>query len=516
MSSDWGSSPPQPAAEQETGFVDPHPSEERGRIYHLGAKQILTAFLGKDRVRRLLRSERGPGGGPGRREGTLTDTEGGAAPPSRVIGGRGLPKLINQGPGPGCWPSWTPQPVLGPGPRRPREEKRGDTRAAMASLLGAYPWPEGLECPALDAELSDGPSPPAAPRPPGDKGSESRIRRPMNAFMVWAKDERKRLAVQNPDLHNAELSKMLGKSWKALTLSQKRPYVDEAERLRLQHMQDYPNYKYRPRRKKQAKRLCKRVDPGFLLSSLSRDQNVLPEKRSGSRGALGEKEDRGEYSPSTALPSLRGCYHEGPAGGGGTPSSVDTYPYGLPTPPEMSPLDVLEPEQTFFSSPCQEEHGHPRRIPHLPGPPYSPEYTPSPLHCSHPLGSLALGQSPGVSMMSPVSGCPPSPAYYSPATYHPLHSNLQAHLGQLSPPPEHPGFDALDQLSQVELLGDMDRNEFDQYLNTPGHPDSATGAVALSGHVPVSQMTSTGPTETSLISVLADATATYYNSYSVS
>ena len=91
------------------------------------------------------------------------------------------------------------------------------------------------------------------------------IKRPMNAFMVWSRGQRRKMAQENPKMHNSEISRRLGIDWKLLDDEQKRPFIDEAKRLRSLHMKEHPDYKYRPRRK--PKSLMKKVSYPYTFAN---------------------------------------------------------------------------------------------------------------------------------------------------------------------------------------------------------------------------------------------------------
>ncbi|ESN97201.1 hypothetical protein HELRODRAFT_125118, partial [Helobdella robusta] len=81
------------------------------------------------------------------------------------------------------------------------------------------------------------------------KKSTNRIKRPMNAFIVWSQIERRKIAEAQPDLHNALISQQLGTRWKQMSKEKRQPYVDEANRLKELHGKEYPNYRFQPRKK---------------------------------------------------------------------------------------------------------------------------------------------------------------------------------------------------------------------------------------------------------------------------
>uniref|UniRef100_UPI0037E82DB2 transcription factor SOX-4b n=1 Tax=Semicossyphus pulcher TaxID=241346 RepID=UPI0037E82DB2 len=127
------------------------------------------------------------------------------------------------------------------------------------------------------------------------KTPSGHIKRPMNAFMVWSQIERRKIMEQSPDMHNAEISKRLGKRWKLLRDSDKIPFIREAERLRLKHMADYPDYKYRPRKKVKSS-ASKPGSNGDKAEKLNSSSNNTSTKSSSSSRKSGSK------SPSSSRP----------------------------------------------------------------------------------------------------------------------------------------------------------------------------------------------------------------------
>ncbi|GAA6219864.1 transcription factor Sox-2-like [Lates japonicus] len=128
-----------------------------------------------------------------------------------------------------------------------------------------------------------------------------RIKRPMNAFMVWSRIHRCALRRACPGVSLTDTSIQLGCEWSKLSIEQKRPYYEVAEQLKYMHKQLFPDYEFRPQRRKGREHLSlgqgARQDPG-VSSFVS--QSTIP--------AQSELQDLAMYPYPTLMPCTVGYY----------------------------------------------------------------------------------------------------------------------------------------------------------------------------------------------------------------
>ncbi|XP_018331223.1 high mobility group B protein 7-like isoform X2 [Agrilus planipennis] len=91
--------------------------------------------------------------------------------------------------------------------------------------------------------------------PPDCLHETLKIRRPQNAFMIFANEFRKKLASENPSESNKDISVRLGNMWKTLPGNVKAIYYSAAKKANDEHKTKYPGYYYSPKEARLRKEL---------------------------------------------------------------------------------------------------------------------------------------------------------------------------------------------------------------------------------------------------------------------
>ncbi|RIA87945.1 high mobility group box protein, partial [Glomus cerebriforme] len=74
-----------------------------------------------------------------------------------------------------------------------------------------------------------------------------RTPRPPNAFILYRQAKQADVFAQNEKLSNAEVSKIVSKMWWKENEEERFQWEKRADMMKVKHMQDYPDYVYKPK-----------------------------------------------------------------------------------------------------------------------------------------------------------------------------------------------------------------------------------------------------------------------------
>ncbi|KAI0294141.1 hypothetical protein BC826DRAFT_1104740 [Russula brevipes] len=162
--------------------------------------------------------------------------------------------------------------------------------------------------------------------------SDGTPRRPMNAFMIFARRRRPQVSAANQTMRTGDISKILSKEWNSMDVADKQFYLDQAKRLKETFNSKYPDYVYRRRPNNSRKKRR----PDATINSL------LDPSTAGDTGDDFPVAHDFDYQsadgqdPARELAPSRGSSHSGMASGYGDNSTIPSphgtlSPYGYPS-----------------------------------------------------------------------------------------------------------------------------------------------------------------------------------------
>ncbi|KAL9006140.1 MAG: hypothetical protein Q9188_001109 [Gyalolechia gomerana] len=83
---------------------------------------------------------------------------------------------------------------------------------------------------------------------------KDKIARPPNAFILYRQFHHGKIVAQHPELHNNQISIILGKQWQHEKADVKTLFKNMAEDIKKKHLSAHPDYQYQPRKPAEKKR----------------------------------------------------------------------------------------------------------------------------------------------------------------------------------------------------------------------------------------------------------------------
>ncbi|XP_042906556.2 uncharacterized protein [Parasteatoda tepidariorum] len=110
------------------------------------------------------------------------------------------------------------------------------------------------------------------------KQKSKKIRRPPNAFMLFAKEKRRQIQGENAGMSNKTVSARLGKMWKDLPSEEMTKYYQQAKALEKFHKETFPDYSYSPflaRKNKEQKSSRKKISENAVTNAVKAKKSLI-------------------------------------------------------------------------------------------------------------------------------------------------------------------------------------------------------------------------------------------------